>query len=79
MDRRQAGTGELSSQPAEGSHPPICCMSDRKLPTPEWSVILPFCTRITSTDSKWIFRCVGATPRNGPSPALSGVVPGWGV
>src|SRR5215471_6710555 len=35
-----------------GVHPPICCMSDSRLPTPQWSVILPFCTRITSTDSK---------------------------
>jgi len=35
-----------------GVHLPICCMSDGRLPTPQWSVILPFCTRITSTDSK---------------------------
>jgi hypothetical protein len=42
---------EIASD-AEGVHPPICCMSDSKLPTPQWSVILPFCTRITSTDSK---------------------------
>src|SRR5262245_7185003 len=35
-----------------GVHPPICCMSDSRLPIPQWSVILPFCTRITSTDSK---------------------------
>src|SRR5215813_7044792 len=35
-----------------GAHAPICCRSDSKLATPQWSVILPFCTRITSMDSK---------------------------
>ena len=39
-----------------GIQPPICCISERRLPTPQWSVILPFWTRMTSTVSKWILR-----------------------
>src|SRR5215831_7085072 len=57
----------LVAAPANGAQPPICCMSERRLPTPQWSVILPFWTRITSTVSKEILRWVGATPRNRPS------------
>ena len=37
---------------AGGVQPPICCIRDSRFPTPQWSVIFPFCTRITSTDSK---------------------------
>ena len=49
-----------------GVQPPICCMRDKRLPTPQWSVIFLFRTRMTSTDSKWILRWVGAMPRKGP-------------
>jgi hypothetical protein len=52
---------------AGGVHPPICSIKDKILPTPQWSVIFPLRTRMTSTDSSWILRWVGATPRRGPS------------
>ena len=31
-----------------GVNPPICSMRDKRLPTPQWSVIFPLLTRITS-------------------------------
>src|SRR6266481_4019619 len=31
---------------------PSCCISEKRFPTPQWSVILPSRTRITSTVSK---------------------------
>jgi hypothetical protein len=46
---------------------PSCCMRENRFATPQCSVILPLRTRMTSTVSKWIFRPVGATPRNAPS------------
>jgi hypothetical protein len=39
---------------------PSCCMREKRLATPQCSVILPSRTRITSTVSNWILRPVGA-------------------
>src|SRR5262245_8501053 len=39
VGRPYAGAGGLQA--------PICCISDRRLPTPQWSVIFPFCTRMS--------------------------------
>jgi hypothetical protein len=46
--------------------PPSCCMREKRLATPQCSVILPSRTRITSTVSNWILRPVGAMPKNSP-------------
>src|SRR5262249_38820341 len=51
----QAPTGRSSaaiSVGGGGAHTPIGWQSEGKWPTPQWSVILPLCTRIKSTDSK---------------------------
>src|SRR6266487_2807433 len=45
---------------------PSCCMREKRLATPQCSVILPSRTRITSTVSNWILRPVGAMPKNSP-------------
>src|SRR5262245_18200573 len=49
--RSPANTTRSIDQVKEG-HPPICRMSESRFATPQCSVILPFCTRITSTVSK---------------------------
>ena len=45
---------------------PSCCMREKRLATPQCSVILPSRTRITSTVSNWTLRPVGAMPKNSP-------------
>ncbi len=42
-------------------------MSEKRLATPQCSVILPSTTRIASTVSNWIALPVGAMPKNSPS------------
>lgn len=46
---------------------PSCSMSEKRLATPQCSLILPSTTRIASTVSNWIVRPVGAMPKNSPS------------
>src|SRR5262245_46654673 len=41
--------GFVTCASAGGIHPPICYISDRRLATPQWSVILPFSTRMGVT------------------------------
>ena len=41
-------------------------MREKRLATPQCSVILPSRTRITSTVSNWILRPVGAMPKSSP-------------
>jgi hypothetical protein len=51
---------------ASDGRAPSCCIAEYRFAAPQCSVILPSCTRMASTASKWILRPVGATPRNVP-------------
>ncbi len=42
---------------------PSCCIRDRRFATPQWSVILPLRTRMTSTVSKWTLPLSAPIPR----------------
>src|SRR4051794_18193853 len=43
-----------------------CSISEKRLATPQWSVICPLRTRMASTVSNWMLRRVGAIPKNSP-------------
>jgi hypothetical protein len=65
MTKISASPGRHRAEPCKSSRAPA--LSGVRpgcggLATPQWSVILPSRTRITSTVSNWIFRPVGAMP-----------------
>src|SRR5439155_12377082 len=65
-DPEMIGDHAALVSPKAGARP-SCCIRDRRFATPQWSVILPLRTRMTSTVSKWILRPVGANSQNVPS------------